>query len=436
MPRLLSFRVATTCLVLASVVLVTSNRTQAADSKTGQPAAAAVTVIGDPASLSLVPEKFTLAGKRSRQQLLATAQYASGEVRDLTTATEYVSNNPQVARVENGVVLPVGNGTCQILAVVAGKAAKVDVTVQGMEAPHPMSFKNEMLAALTKAGCNLGACHGSPSGKGGFRLSLRAYDPVLDIMTLRTEYYGRRTNIVSPEESLLLRKPLMELAHGGGRRLKKGDPSHTIMHEWISEGLRLDQAAEPEVVKIQVLPENRVFLKDGNRQQLVVLAHFSDGAVRDVTQVACYSSSAETVARVNDDGVVDKVSRGETAILARYLDKMATSYITFLEDVPGFAWNNPPENNFVDTYVFGKLKQLQILPSELCSDEEFLRRAYLDVTGRLPTVAESQQFLQDTAPNKRDLLVDALVDTDDFASFWTLTLGDVLRANSKRLNAT
>src|SRR5262249_44137888 len=149
-----------------------------------------------------------------------------------------------------------------------------------------------------------------------------------------------------------------------------------------------------------------------------------------------YSSSSEAVARIGDDGVVEKVSRGETAILARYLDKMATSYITFLEDVPGFAWNNAPEKNFIDTLVNAKLKQLQILPSDLCSDEEFLRRAFLDATGRLPSVEESQAFLTDQNPNKRDLLIDALVETDDFASYWTLMTGDILRANTKKLNAT
>jgi len=433
MPRPRSFRVLLVCLAASGLAI--ANSAWAAEGAAPASPAASV-VVGEPASLSVVPATVTLSGQRARQQLLATGHYANGEVRDLTIATEYVSNNPQVAKVENGVILPVGNGTCQIMLVAAGKAAKVDVTVKGLDAPHPMSFKNEMLAALTKSGCNLGACHGSPSGKGGFRLSLRAYDPPLDIMTLRTEYYGRRTNIVNPDESLLLRKPLMELAHGGGRRLKKGDPSHQIMAGWISEGLRLDPATEPDVVKIEVLHEGRVFQKDGARQQLLVLAHYTDGSVRDITQIACYSSSAETVARVGEDGLVEKVSRGETAILARYLDKMATSYITFLEDVPGFTWNNPPENNFVDTYVFGKLKTLQILPSEVCTDEEFLRRAYIDATGRLPSIEEAQRFLTDTSPNKRDLLVDALVETDDFASAWTLTLGDVLRANSKRLNAT
>jgi hypothetical protein len=393
-------------------------------------------VVGEPATITLVPEKIVLTGKRARQQVIVTGQYANAELRDLTPAAEFVSVAPQIVKIENGVLLPVANGTAQVVAKISGKEAKADVTVQGMDQPAPVSFKNGTLAALSKAGCNMGACHGSPSGKGGFRLSLRAYDPALDIVTLRSEYYGRRTNIVSPDESLLLRKPLMELAHGGGRRLKKHDPAHEILHDWIAEGLRLDTPAEPDVTKIQILPEGRVFQKDGTRQQLVVLAHFSDGSLRDVTPIVCYSSSNESVAHVGDSGVVEKVSRGETAILARYLDRMATSYITFLEDVPGFVWNNPPEKNFIDTLINAKLKQLQILPSELCSDEEFLRRAYLDATGRLPSVEETQAFLTDATPDKRDRLVDVLVDSDDYASFWTLMTGDILRSNAKKLNPT
>lgn len=391
--------------------------------------------VGDPASLTVAPEKIVLTGKRARQQLIVTGQYANNELRDLTPAAEFVAAAP-IVKIENGVVLPVANGTTQVVAKISGKEARVEVTVQGIELPSPVSFKNDTLAALSKAGCNMGACHGSPSGKGGFRLSLRAYDPALDIVTLRSEYFGRRTNIVSPDESLLLRKPLMELAHGGGKRLKKHDAAHTILHDWIAEGLRLDVPTEPDVTKIQILPESRVFQKDGARQQLVVLAHFSDGSIRDVTPIVCYTSSSESVARVGDNGVVEKASRGETAILARYLDKMATANITFLEDVPGFAWNNAPEINFIDKFVNAKLKQLQILPSELCSDEEFLRRAYLDATARLPSVEESQAFLSDSSPNKRDALIDRLVESDDYAAYWTLMTGDILRANAKKLNPT
>jgi hypothetical protein len=391
--------------------------------------------------IAVFPEKIDLTGARAKQHLVVTGTFANGEVRDVTPHAEFVSTNPQLAAVAKTgaagvVVTPAGEGAAELLVKVGALEVKVPVQVKSFGTKAPVSFKNEMLAALTKASCNMGACHGSPSGKGGFRLSLRGYDPVLDIMTLRTEFQGRRTNVMAPEESLLLRKPLMELAHGGGRRLKKSEVSYFVMRDWVGEGMQLDQATEPDLVKVQVYPEARVFQKAGDRQQILVLGHFADGSIRDVTDLACFSSSSETVGRVGVDGLVEKVSRGETAILARYLDKMATSYITFLEDVPGFAWNNPPEQNFVDTQVFNKLKQLQILPSDLCSDEEFLRRAYLDAVGRLPSAEEALAYLVDSSGGKRDALVDKLVDSDEFASYWTLTLADVLRVNNKKLNPT
>ncbi|MFO0919000.1 MAG: DUF1549 domain-containing protein [Planctomycetaceae bacterium] len=287
--------------------------------------------------------------------------------------------------------------------------------------------------ALTKTGCNMGACHGSPSGKGGFRLSLRAYDPELDIMTLRTEFYGRRTNILEPAQSLILKKPLMEVAHGGGKRLRKGDPSYQILESWIAEGMKVDAPEVADLVKIETLPTKRVLRAPAAQQQVVVLGHFSDGTVRDLTQMADYSSSAEAVGSVNVNGLVTKTGRGETAVLCRYLDKMATVNIAFLEDVPGFAWNNPAQNNFIDGLVFEKLQQLQILPSEVCTDDEFLRRSYLDLTGRLPTVEESQAFLHDPSAQRRAALVDRLLDSDDYASFWALKWCDILRSNSKKL---
>jgi hypothetical protein len=389
--------------------------------------------IGSPAALTLEPTGITLVGPRARQQVLVTGRYANADLRDLTGLIPLASSNPAVARIEGTVVLPVANGDCHIVALVGSQATVVPCSVKLMEVPHPVSFKNETQMALTKSGCNMGACHGSPSGKGGFRLSLRAYDNELDAMTLRSEFFGRRINIVEPAESLLLKKPLMEVAHGGGKRLKKNDAAHKVLENWIAEGLKLDAPTEPDLLKIETLPSKRVLRAPAAQQQVLVLGHFSDGSVRDLTALADYSSSSESVASVNPAGMVTKNGRGESAVLARYLDKMATFQVSFLEDVPGFAWNNPAENNFVDTLVFDKLKTLQILPSDLCTDDEFLRRAYLDTTGRLPTLEESQAFLSASDPQKRGVLVDQLLDTDDFASFWALKWCDVLRSNSKKL---
>lgn len=407
-------------LVVAMVATLTSSFLHAADQPTG---------------LSLAPGKFELRGSRAQQQLVISGTYTADDVRDLTTGVTLTSSNPAVVKIEGTLAKPVADGTAQVTATIGGLTSSAEVTVKEMTMPSPVSFKNEMLAALTKSSCNMGACHGSPSGKGGFRLSLRAFDPTIDTLTLRSEFMQRRINPVQPDESLLIKKPLMEVAHGGGRRIKKGDPVHRVFHGWIGEGLQLDAANVPELVKIDVFPSKRVFRPAGSQQQLIVTGTFSDGSMRDITPLTVFSSSNEQVASVNESGLVSKGGRGETAVLARFLDKMATSQITFLEDVPGFAWNNPAEHNFVDNLVFEKLKQLQILPSDLCSDEEFLRRAYLDVTGRLPTIEETNAYLANSAPDKRNQLIDQLVESDDFADFWTLKWSDILRSNSKKITA-
>ena len=386
--------------------------------------------------LSLHPAEFELLDARSRQQLVLTGTFEDDTVRDLTHKATYVSSDPAIVKVEQGIVIPTGTGSATVTAEIGALKTTTTVTVKQIDAQRPVSFQNETLAALTKSGCNMGACHGSPSGKGGFRLSLRGYDPPLDILTLRSESYARRTNVMEPDASLILRKPLMEVSHAGGRRLRTGDASHTVLRTWIAEGLKLDAKEVPTLQKIEVFPRQRVLNQPAEKQQLTVTGTFSDGSKRDLTALTVFSSSNENVAGVDELGLVEKTGRGESAILARYLDKMDTSYLTFLEEVPGFAWNNPAEHNFIDQIAFSKMKQLQILPSEICNDEEFLRRATLDGIGRLPSISETQAFLNDESPDKRNRLIDRLLDSEDYATFWTLKWSDVLRANSKKLKPT
>jgi hypothetical protein len=422
-----------TALAPLTVQAAEANPAKTASKKSTAASKKAKVALPTPAALSLEPAKFELRGHRASLQLVASGKYSSNRVLDLTSDAKYTSSDPKVARIEGSVVLPVADGAAKITVTYGGRQATAAVVVSGMETPAYVSFKNETLPALTKAGCNMGACHGSPSGKAGFRLSLRGFDPPLDVVTLRTEYFNRRTNIMDPAESLILKKPLMEVAHGGGRRLHKGDASYRVLFDWISEGLRLDAAGAPDLVKIDIFPPQRVLHDLGTRQQLRVNGYFSDGAVRDLTPLAVFSSSNEAVATVSPTGLVEKTGRGETAILARLLDKMSTGYMTFLDDVKGFVWTNPSDNNFIDKLVFEKLKQLQILPSDVCSDEEFIRRAYLDATGRLPHPDESLAFLNAKSADKRMKLVDELVDSPDAAEFWTLKWCDILRANSKKL---
>lgn len=385
--------------------------------------------------LRIDPANIVLHGNRAQQQLVVTLNERSASVRDVTDQATVTSSDPTIVTVNDGHVHPVGNGSATLTVEFQGMQTTATVSVSNVDAEVPVSFNNETLAALTKAGCNMGACHGSPSGKGGFRLSLRGYDAPLDLLTLRTEYQGRRTNIMAPDESLLLRKPLMEVAHAGGRRLRHGDPVHTALRRWIAEGLQASTNSEPTLDRIEVYPRQRVFQAEGVRQQIIATGFFSDGTSRDLTPLTVFSSSAESVATVDEAGLVTKSGRGETAILARYLDKMDTTNLTFLETVEGFAWNEPEADNFIDRLTNEKLKQHQIPPSELCTDDEFLRRVTLDLAGRLPSLDETTVFLADASPQKREQLVDRLLASPDHAAFWSLKWADVLRVNSNKIKA-
>lgn len=384
-------------------------------------------------SLQVFPAEVKLQGSRGVQQLLVTANAADADVHDLTAAAQYSSDNPAVATVTDGLIRAVGNGSTVVHVKAGGQDISVPVTVSSFEVASPVVFHTEVLAALTKSGCNMGACHGSPSGKGGFRLSLRGYDPPLDLVTLRGEYFNRRSNVLNPDDSLLLRKPLMEVAHGGGRRLGYNDPSHVVLRQWIAEGMKVAAEGTATLVSIELFPKPRVLRDGADRQQLLVNGHFSDGSVRDITALTAFDTSDESIAAITATGVVTREGRGEATILARYLDKMSTTQISYLTERKEFQWPNPPEETRVDQLVFGKLRQLQIEPSELCSDSDFLRRATLDLTGRLPSLEETQQFHADASPQKRAALVDRLLATDDHARFWSLKWSDLLRVNSKRL---
>jgi hypothetical protein len=306
-----------------------------------------------------------------------------------------------------------------------------------MDKPQPVSFRHEVIAALNVAGCNQGACHGIPSGRGGFKLSLRGYDPDADYLALTREVVGRRTNRLDPEASLILQKGLGRIAHEGGPRLVSMNPipAQTI-RSWLAEGLHNDPDNLHTLQKITVLPGARVLRAPARWQQLAVLATFADGSVRDVTRLTAFSSSDDLVAKVDFNGLVEMRQTGEAAILCRYLDTIESVRLTYVETRQDFRWPNPPEHNYLDRHVFAKLKLLNLTPSELCSDQVFLRRAYLDLCGILPTPAEAQSFLADKASDKRAVLVDQLLERPEYADYWAHKWLDLLRANRKNIQIT
>jgi hypothetical protein len=390
--------------------------------------------IGQPARIEVVPATIKLQGAGATAQLVVTGHYPNGNVQDLTRAVTYKSSNDTLVTAEEGVVRGRQDGVAEITIEAGGQTAKVQIEVVQSATQQRMSFEFDALVALSKNGCNSGACHGSPSGKGGFRLSLRAFDPVLDSLTLIREDLGRRANPMAPDESLLLLKPLMKVPHGGGQKLKKTDPAYVTLRTWIEQGCQPDPADQPRCVRIEVTPPTGRLLKfPAHTQQLAVRAYFSDGSSRDVTPLACYSSSDTEIADVTDSGLVIGKDRGEAAILVRYLEHIESCFLTFVKDVPGYEWPSPPTNNYIDELVYAKLRQLQYLPSGLCSDEEFLRRVYCDVIGIPPAVEEVRVFLADGAPDKRTKIIDALLDRPEYARFWALKWGDLLRLTNQQI---
>ena len=382
--------------------------------------------------LEVTPTKLTLTGSRATAQLIVTGRLANGDVRDLTNEAEYTS--PEFVGVAGGFVASRMNGSGTIRVQVGSIEQTVDIVVEHFERPLPISFRWEALAILTKQGCNSGSCHGKPNGRGSLELSLNAFDPTLDERSLIRGSMVRFAQPIQPDESLLLKKPTLRVPHGGGKRLRKNDVGYAILRQWIFDGCQPDPPDEPVCVEVQVSPDSGRLLRLPARQQVRVAARFSNGAVRDVTRISTYTVSDSKVAEVDANGVVTGLDRGQTAIVVRYLDEIVSVNFTFVRDIDGFEWNDAPENNFVDTLVHQKLKQLQYLPSGQCDDWTFIRRLSLDVRGLLPSVAETSTFLAETAPDKRARLIDRYLMSSEYARFQGLRLADLLRINRERLS--
>jgi hypothetical protein len=243
-----------------------------------------------------------------------------------------------------------------------------------------VSFRNDVMAVLSKAGCNQGTCHGNQNGKNGFKLSLRGEDPAFDLAVLTRDMQARRANRLDPASSLILLKPTAQVAHEGGKRFAVHSQEYDILYRWIAGGMQPDAPDLPRLVRLDVTPSAQVLVEPAREVQLHVRATFSDASTRDVTNLACYETSNQIVA-VDHDGKVQRQQTGEVAVIVRYLDRQATAQLAFVPARPDFAWHDVPENNFIDRHVFAKLRTLRMQPAELCSDNVFLRRAYLDTLG-------------------------------------------------------
>ncbi len=295
----------------------------------------------------------------------------------------------------------------------------------GAHAEAPVQFRTDVIAALSRAGCNQGACHGSPQGKNGFRLSLRGFEPDVDYNLLVKEQGGRRLNRQNPDESLLLQKGSGRVRHLGGAVFGKDHPSYKVIARWIAEGCK---DSEPStLVKLEVAPGSKQL--DQPSVNLRAIAHFKDGTRRDVSDLAVFTSSDAPLAPVTPDGEVRFNRTGEASVLARYLDLIVSARFSYVERDPAFVVKAPAPANVIDKHVFAKQKQLQLSPAPPASDEVFLRRVYLDTIGIPPTGDEAREFLDSKDPDRRTKLIDRLLSRDEYAAFWALKWADVLRGS-------
>jgi len=404
-------------------------------------------------SLRVEPAEVTLAGPAAERQLLVTGRFSDGIERDLTAAATYACSAPKVVSLAGkGRAVAAADGEARVKVSLGSATAWVKVLVKDAAREAAPSFENDVVPLLTKAGCNMGACHGALKGKGGLRLSLLGYDPASDFTSIVQEHEGRRVVLTRPQDSLLLRKATMAVPHGGGLRFKPDTYEYQVLEAWLRSGGTGLTPEASEIASVEVQPSDRVIrfsapdvmvsipqskglpktLKLVQGQRLVALAKFKDGHVEDVTRKAQFNSLNDGVAAVEPDGSVAMGARGATAVMVRYRG-MATiaRFVAPYQEIGKFP--DLPRNGVIDELVTARWKQMGLLPSARCTDAEFIRRAYLDVLGVLPTPEEVRAFLAAQDPDKRAKLVDTVLTRPEYVDYWTLKWGDLLRNNSDKV---
>ncbi len=293
------------------------------------------------------------------------------------------------------------------------------------EDPGP-SFRLDVMPILMRSGCNTGSCHGAARGKDGFRLSLFGFDPEADYQRITREFSGRRINLALTAESFLLTKATNAVPHGGGARIKPGDEYYNTLKRWLDTGAKNDPGPVPAVVAVVLDPPEGVLDGAGATQQLSVRAKYADGSERDVTSLAVFLTNNDNAAKVDATGLVTAGNRGEAFVMARFETHTVGSHFITLPMGVAFQWANPPAANVIDELIHAKLQKLRINPSAICTDEEFLRRASLDICGVLPTSDEYRSFMASADPQKRAALVDQLLLRKEFVDLWVMKWSELM----------
>ena len=387
---------------------------------------------GDVKALTVYPTKVALVGSDAASQLIITATLNDGRLVDLTSDVKYaIADGKSASILSSGRVLPRENGSTEIVATYGDKTTRVPLETKNLGENLPLNFGNQVVPVFTKLGCNSGGCHGKLAGQNGFRLSLLGFEPDLDFSTLVKEGRGRRLFPANPDSSLFLMKATGKIAHGGGRKMEPDSDEYKIVRRWIAAGMPWGDAKDPVVTKISVYPDHRVMTRQ-SKQQFAVYAHYSDGSLEDITRRAQYECNDTEIAAVDANGLVKTLTMsGEAAVMARYQGFVATFRATVPLGLKTPDWKFD-EKTVVDQFTAKKWKELGLVPSELCTDEIFIRRAFLDIAGSLPTPSDVTAFVADNDAGKRDKLIDKLLDTPEYAFFFANKWADILRVKRRQ----
>jgi WD40 repeat protein len=393
-------------------------------------------------SVEVQPATITITKPTDYVQVIVSAKLDNGNTFDITRTGKWQVSGEVGSVSSLGLFSPIKNGQGKIIANLAGQRIEVPVQVSAFTTnttakntnSHKLDFIRDVNPVLSRLGCNAGTCHGSAKGKAGFKLSLRGYDAIFDIRAFTDDHASRRVNVAAPDSSLMLMKATGAVPHEGAQLFTPGSRYYHIVRNWIADGAQLNLDAV-RVASIEVLPKNPILQLEGHRQAMRIVATYTDGSKRDVTREAFVTSGDTEIAMLQNDNILLALRRGEAPVLARYEGAYAATTLTVMGDRTGFSWQQPQAWGTIDKLVAAKWKHMKIQPSQLCTDAEFIRRIYLDLTGLPPSTAQVTAFIADKTPTqkKRDALVDALVGDKEYVEHWTNKWADLLQVNRKFL---
>ncbi len=385
-------------------------------------------------TFEVFPAEVNLKFLRDRQSLVCRFTEANGVHRNVTTEAKFALVDAALAKVENGAVLPLADGATVLKVEYQGQTVEVPVKVETVKEDPAVSFRNDVMPVFMRNGCNSGGCHGASRGKDGFRLSLFGYNPEGDYFNLTREQIGRRINLALPEASMLLTKCDGEAPHTGGKLFAKESESYQNILRWLEAGALNDPKDIGEPTSIEILPKQLLLESPDQKFRITVRAHYGDGTDRDVTSMALFLSSNDGSAKIDKEGVITTGQRGEAFVMARYHTYTVGTQVIVIPK--GLQYEKPKieEWNYVDGLVNAKLDKLRMLPSGLCDDETFLRRASIDITGTLPPAADIKAFVDSKEPAKRAAKVDELLGRKEFVDIWALKWSELLQVRTDQNN--